>query len=73
MKAILLFCICTAVMIASCKKDDTKPSGRPGLSISPLSGDHGTIRYHLLNHRKRGKLQVPCKDTIIASPEFKAG
>ena len=65
MKTILL--ICTALIIfASCKKTDTKPPVDPAYQYRPymaIIAEADTIYSITVN----GKLQVPCKDTIIES------
>ncbi len=65
MKAILL--VCTALIIfASCKKTDSKPPVDPAYQYRPymaIIAQSDTIYSITIN----GKLQVPNKDTIIAS------
>ena len=64
MKVLLLFC--TAIMFANCKKDDSKPPVDPAYQYRPylaIIAQSDTIYSITVN----GKLQVPNKDTIIAS------
>ena len=64
MKTVLLFC--TVFMFANCKKDSTKPPVDPAYQYRPyfaIIAQSDTIYSITVN----GKLQVPCKDTIIAS------
>ena len=64
MKTVLLFC--TVIMFANCKKDDTKPPVDPAYQYRPylaIIAQSDTIYSITVN----GKLQVPSKDTVIAS------
>ena len=64
MKAILLFC--AVLLFANCKKTDTKPPVDPAYQYRPymaIIAQSDTIYSITIN----GKLQVPSKDTIIAS------
>jgi hypothetical protein len=65
MKAILF--VCTAIIIvASCKKNETKPPVDPAYQYRPymaIIAQSDSIYSITIN----GKLQVPSKDTIIAS------
>jgi len=64
MKAILLFC--AVLLFANCKKTDTKPPVDPAYQYRPylaIIATSDTIYSITVN----GKLQVPSKDTIIAS------
>ena len=66
MKAILFFCTVTVLLFTNCKKDDTKPPVDPAYSYRPylaIIAQSDTIYSITVN----GKLQVPSKDTIIAS------
>ena len=63
-KLVLLFC--TALLFANCKKDSTKPPVDPAYQYRPymaIIAQSDTIYSITIN----GKLQVPNKDTIIAS------
>ena len=65
MKTILLF-FGAALIIVSCKKTDTKPPVDPAYQYRPymaIIAEADTIYSITVN----GKLQVPCKDTIIES------
>lgn len=60
----LLFC--AAVIIASCKKDNKTPPVDPAYQYRPylaIMAQSDSIISITVN----GKVQVPCKDTIIAS------
>jgi len=65
MKAILILCA-ALVIVASCKKTDTKPPVDPAYQYRPymaIIAQSDTIYSITVN----GKLQVPSKDTIIES------
>ncbi len=65
MKAILLFCS-ALIIVASCKKSSTTPPVDPAYQYRPymaIIAQSDTIYSITVN----GKLQVPSKDTIIAS------
>lgn len=65
MKAILIL-FCTVLLFGNCKKDDSKPPVDPAYQYRPylaIIAQSDTIYSITVN----GKLQVPCKDTIIAS------
>jgi hypothetical protein len=64
MKLVVLFC--AALLFANCKKDDTKPPVDPAYQYRPylaITAQSDSIYSITIN----GKLQVPSKDTIIAS------
>jgi len=64
MKVVLLFC--AVLMFANCKKDDKSPPVDPAYQYRPymaIIAQSDSIYSITIN----GKLQVPCKDTIIAS------
>jgi hypothetical protein len=66
MKAILLLSCTALIIFASCKKNDTKPPVDPAYQYRPymaIMAQSDTIYSITIN----GKLQVPNKDTIIAS------
>jgi hypothetical protein len=65
MKTVLLFCF-AALIIAGCKKNDSKPPVDPAYQYRPylaIIAQSDTIYSITVN----GQLQVPSKDTIIAS------
>jgi len=64
MKAILIL-FCAVLLFANCKKTDTKPPVDPAYQYRPymaIIAQSDTIFSITVN----GKLQVPCKDTVIA-------
>ncbi|HEY2350533.1 MAG TPA: hypothetical protein VGH64_16050 [Puia sp.] len=65
MKTVLLFCFAALIIFAGCKKD-SKPPVDPAYQYRPylaIIAESDTIYSITVN----GKLQVPNKDTIIAS------
>ncbi len=62
----VVFLCCAVLMFANCKKDDSKPPVDPAYQYRPylaIIAQSDTIYSITVN----GKLQVPSKDTIIAS------